>query len=232
MKHTILIFVMVVCTLFFTGARAEQIRQITWETLIPPHLVSVDPLADFTQDQKDLVYWVINMLESLPKRGPETEEFYQEVDKAMPTLREAGIDIQDVMAKRNEIRTAINEGLNGQRIRIPGYLLPLEISGANVTEFLLVPYVGACIHVPPPPPNQIVHVKVVQKEGYTNRTLFDPVWVTGVISAKSMVKDLYLVDGSAGVNIGYTMQAIQIKPYETEKKGRSRTPPTDQRPME
>jgi len=233
MKFHILIFVMAACTLFTTAVRTEQVRQINWENLIPPHLLSVDPLAGFTQDQKDLVYWVINMLDSLPARGPETEEFYQEIDEAMPTLRKAGIDIQKVMAKRNEIRTTINEALNGQRIRIPGYLLPLEVSGANVTEFLLVPYVGACIHVPPPPPNQIVHVKVVRKEGYKTKSLYDPVWVTGVISAESMVKDLYLVDGSTGVNIGYTLQASQIKPYEmTKQKGRSRTPPTDQRPME
>ena len=143
------------------------------------------------------------MLETLPVRGPETEEYYQEIDKAMPTLREAGIDIQAVMAKRNEIRTAVNSDINGQHIRIPGYLLPLEVSGANVTEFLLVPYVGACIHVPPPPPNQIVHVKVIQKKGYKNKNLYDPVWVTGVISAQSMVKDLYLVDGSTGVDIGF-----------------------------
>jgi len=232
MKHNILVSVIVVCTLLFTAVRAEQIRQIKWENLIPPHLAVSDPLAGLTEDQKDLAYWVINMIEMLPARGPETEEFYEEVDKAMPTLREAGIDIQDVMAKRNEIRTAINADLNGQLIRIPGYLLPLEVSGANVTEFLLVPYVGACIHVPPPPPNQIVHVKTIKKEGYKTKSLFDPVWVTGVISAKSMVKDLYLVDGSSGVNIGYTMQASRIKPYETEKKGRSRSLPTDQRPME
>ena len=233
MKRNILIVVMVACTLFSAALRAEQIRQITWDTLIPLHLVSVDPLADFTQDQKDIVYWVINMLESLPPRGPETEEYYQEIDKAMPTLRKAGINIQEVLATRNKIRTTVNEDLNGQRIRMPGYLLPLEVSGANVTEFLLVPYIGACIHVPPPPPNQIVHVKVTKKGGYKTKSLYDPVWVTGVISAKSMVKDLYLVDGSAGVNIGYTMQASQIKPYEmTRQKGRSRTPPTDQRPME
>ena len=42
---------------------------------------------------------------------------------------------------------------------MPGYLLPLEFSGKLVSEFLLVPWVGACIHTPPPPPNQIVHVK-------------------------------------------------------------------------
>jgi hypothetical protein len=92
--------------------------------------------------------------------------------------------------------------------------LPLEISDTQVTEFLLVPYIGACIHVPSPPPNQIIHVRTPQRKGYRSESLFEPVWVTGVISAKSMVKDLFLVDGSAGIDIGYTMQANRIEPYD------------------
>jgi hypothetical protein len=102
----------------------------------------------------------------------------------------------------------------GKMSRMPGYLLPLEVNQDKVTEFLLVPYVGACIHVPPPPPNQIVHVKVLKKDGYRNNALFDPVWVTGTIHIKSINKELYLVDGSAGIDIGYSMQASQIAPYE------------------
>ncbi|MBI2319708.1 MAG: DUF3299 domain-containing protein, partial [Betaproteobacteria bacterium] len=48
--------------------------------------------------------------------------------------------------------------LNGARIRIPGFIVPLENSRGQITEFLLVPYFGACIHTPPPPSNQIIHV--------------------------------------------------------------------------
>ena len=88
------------------------------------------------------------------------------------------------------------------------------MSGVKVTEFLLVPYIGACIHVPPPPPNQIVYVKTTARKSYNSKQLYDPVWVTGIISVQSIVKDLYLVDGSAGVDIGYTMLANLIEPYE------------------
>ena len=56
----------------------------------------------------------------------------------------------------------MNPALDGKTIRIPGYVLPLEFSGSKVTEFLLVPWVGACIHTPPPEPNQIVYVKARQ----------------------------------------------------------------------
>ena len=132
----------------------------------------------------------------------------------MADLKKAGIDIVKVMAKYKETRTSVVKALNGQQVRIPGYFLPLELSDTKLTEFLLVPYIGACIHVPPPPPNQIVYVRTPQKKGYSSKNLYEPVWVTGVITAKSMVKDLYLADGSAGVNIGYTMQAKRIEPYK------------------
>ena len=204
----------IICILLYLPALAEQVRQLSWEDLVPAELLADDPLADLTQEQLDLVVWVVNTLDSLPPRGRDTEDLYREIDEAIPQLKEAGIEITELMAKREQLRTTMVEELNGQRVRIPGYLLPLEMSDTKVKEFLLVPYIGACIHVPPPPPNQIVHVKIVQKEGYRVKTMYEPVWVSGEISVKSMVKDLYLVDGSAGVNIGYTMQANRIEPYK------------------
>ena len=204
----------IICTLFYLPALAEQVRQLLWEDLVPAHLLSDDPLAGLTQEQLDLVVWVVNTLDSLPPRGPDTEEFFREIDETIPQLKEAGIDINELMAKRKILQTSIVEELNGQRVRIPGYLLPLEVSATKVTEFLLVPYIGACIHVPPPPPNQIIYVKIGQNKSYKSKNLYEPVWVTGIIAAKSMVKELYLVDGSAGVDIGYSMQANRIDPYK------------------
>jgi hypothetical protein len=209
MKKIALAFI--IMTTLFTPVLAEEIRQLGWKDLIPKHLNSQDPLAGLTQIQKDAVIWAINMLESLPEREP--EEYYKEIEKAMPSLKEADIDIINVMQKRKEIQTAIVEDLHGRLVRMPGYLLPLEIIGAKVTEFLLVPYIGACIHVPPPPPNQIVYVKSI-KEAYRHKGLNDPIWVTGKISVKSMTRDLYLVDGSANVSIGYALEARLVEPYK------------------
>ena len=214
MKKYIHALIIIACTITYLPAHTEQVRQLSWEDLVPAHLLSEDPLADLPQDKRELVYWVINTLQSLPERGEDTEEFYKEVDETIPTLKKWGIDITKLMAKIKEIQTSMVKELNGQRIRIPGYLLPLEVSRTKVTEFLLVPYIGACIHVPPPPPNQIIHVNVSYKEGYRSKALYEPVWVTGVIAVKSMVKDLYLVDGSAAIDIGYTMQAKNIEPYK------------------
>jgi hypothetical protein len=204
----------IIYTLLYLPVMAGQVRQLSWDDLIPAYLLSADPLANLSQEEKDLAYWVIYTLETLPERSPETEEDYQEIDKAMPALKKAGIDIDEVMAKRKEIHTSIVKELNGQQVRIPGYLLPLEVSASRVTEFLLVPYIGACIHVPPPPPNQIVYVKIVPKKGYKSKRLYEPVWVTGTIKARSLAKNLYLVDGSADIDIGYTVQAKRVEPYK------------------
>ena len=214
MKKHIRTLSIIICSLFYLQAFAEPVRQLSWEDLVPAHLLAEDPMAKLTEEQKNMVYWVINTLDNLPDRGPQTEEYYREIDKAIPELRKSGIDITELMAKRKKLQTAIVEELNGQSVRIPGYLLPLEMYDTKIKEFLLVPYIGACIHVPPPPPNQIVHVKIVQKEGYRIKTMYEPVWVCSEISVKSMVKDLYLVDGSSGVDIGYSMQANRIEPYK------------------
>jgi len=214
MKKYILVSLMAACTLLYLPAQAQQVRQLTWNDLIPANLPGEDPVAKLSKEQQEMVYWVIQTLEMLPKRSPRTEEYYKEIDAAMPALRKAGIDIQKVIAKRKAIQNSVVKELDGQRVRIPGYLLPLEMTGTKATEFLLVPYVGACIHVPPPPPNQIVYVKMADGHGYDPKKIFEPVWVTGEISVKSVAKNLYLVDGSSGINIGYSLQASKIAPYK------------------
>ena len=214
MKRFIQILIVIGCAVFYIQAHGGQVRQLTWDDLIPAHLLSVDLLAGLTEEQQDLVIFIINTLDTSSYPESEKEYLDNEIDKAKADLRKAGIDIGKLIAKYKELQTSIVESLNGKSVRIPGYFLPLELSDAKATEFLLVPYIGACIHVPPPPPNQIIQVKTAPQNGYQSKNLFEPVWVSGTITAKSLVKDLYLVDGSADVNIGYSMQAFKIEPYE------------------
>ena len=93
----------------------------------------------------------------------------------------------------------MNPALDGRTVRIPGYLLPLEFSGKRVTAFLLAPWVGACIHTPPPPPNQIVYVKL--KKPFNLKSMADPYWVTGRMSTKVWTSDMadsdYVMTGDA-----------------------------------
>ena len=104
-----------------------------------------------------------------------------------------------------------NKRLDGQFVRIPGYALPLEHKDIGVKELLLVPYVGACIHVPPPP-NQTVYVKL--SDPYTVKNLYEPVWITGHLSMKDVTKSLSLVDGNTGVDIGYRLDGVEVVSFE------------------
>lgn len=218
MKKRFQTSLIIFCTLLYLPVQAEQIRELAWKDLIPAHLRSQKPFAKvnakLTPEQQEELYWIIDIRELRAMGGMKDKDtLAEEIEKEMPELKRAGIDIKKEIAKRNEIRKSVNKELNGQRVRMGGYLLPLEVSGTEVVEFLLVPWIGACIHVPPPPPNQIIHVKAEKGVGYKSRNLYDAVLVTGVISARSIVKDLFLKDGSANIDIGYTMRANRIEPY-------------------
>lgn len=100
---------------------------------------------------------------------------------------------------------AVVSELNGKRVRIGGYVVPLDFESTNVKEFLLVPFIGACIHVPPPPPNQIIYVKA--EKGFDVSGSFDPVYVTGTIKTSSQYTGL--------AETGYSIDAEKV---ETRKE--------------
>ena len=97
------------------------------------------------------------------------------------------------------------EELNNKLVRLPGYILPTEYDQeGQVTDFLLVPYLGACIHMPPPPPNQIVYVQSATAADYGG--MWRPVWVTGIMKAETYINSLG--------NTAYSMELKGWEPYE------------------
>jgi len=99
----------------------------------------------------------------------------------------------------------VNPELDGAWVRIPGFVVPLRTeSDGTIVEFLLVPYFGACIHVPPPPPNQIVYVRMKGPGG--PKTMMDAVWLTGRMSTKVSRSDL--------ASAAYTLEAEHVEPYQ------------------
>ena len=152
----------------------DEVRTLEWEELMPK---GWDPAVE-------LELLLGDFEQDLPDDDVRAEELY------------------DAYLSAARLAPVISE-LDGQRVRIPGFVVPLDFEGTETSEFLLVPYFGACIHVPPPPANQIVYVKAL--ESYPLDALFDPVWVTGVISTQAYQNEV----GDAG----YTMQATLVEPY-------------------
>ena len=117
----------------------------------------------------------------------------------------------DEIERRNKL---VVNNLDGRLVRIPGYALPLETSATAVTEFLLVPSIGACIHTPVPPPNQMVFVKLNQS--YQAKRLYDPVWITGRIKIEHNKKAVVYSDGKSGVESSYTLMSVKVAPYKSQ----------------
>ncbi len=95
--------------------------------------------------------------------------------------------------------------LNGRKVKIPGFVVPLEMEGEVMSEFLLVPYFGACIHVPPPPANQVVHVRAGNEETVASRSWWQTVWVIGRMSLEQNRSDL--------ASANYLITAETVEPY-------------------
>ena len=199
-------------------ATALQVRQLGWADLVEK-IEFEDPFEALTPDQLGDLGMVARVRQLQAAGRQVSEGTIKEMEEATLRLEKGGVDIEGLMARRSEIRElrrqrahAVVEHLNGKQIRMPGYALPLEYTDKKITEFLLVPWVGACIHTPPPPPNQIVYVKL--ENGIENAGRFTPVWVTGEMTVKAATKNLYLVDGSSGIDVGYSLRASQVEPYK------------------
>ncbi len=99
--------------------------------------------------------------------------------------------------------------LDGTLVRVPGFIIPLEDNEQSVSEFLLVPFPMACIHVPAPPPNLIVHVKM-EKGKKVPVNFYDPVWARGQLKIQR-TQNMY-------TEASYFMTGLVVEPYRPDKK--------------
>lgn len=131
------------------------------------------------------------------------ELFWEDMIPPNYIAPETSVDHAGTMSQQS-LDAPVVQSLNGKLVKIPGFVVPLEGDNALTTEFLLVPYFGACIHVPPPPPNQIVYVTF--SKGVSIPNLYDAVWITGTLSTESWKGEL--------ATVGYTLTGISLSPYD------------------
>ena len=116
-------------------------------------------------------------------------------------------DLQQLNIRTGQMPARLKQ-LDGTVVRIPGYIIPLEDSEQSVSEFLLVPYPLACIHVPAPPPNLIVHVKM-DKGKKVDFDFYEPVWTQGQLKIQR-TKNVY-------TESSYFMTGLIVEPYQYKK---------------
>jgi hypothetical protein len=110
----------------------------------------------------------------------------------------------DIAVEDGPQSTPLTREYDGKRVRIPGYVVPLEYDQTGMRSLILVPYIGACVHVPPPPANQLIYVK--PDEPYRDGGLFEAVFVTGTFRAAMTDTEI--------TEVGYTIESPVITPYE------------------
>ena len=139
--------------------------------------------------------------ELIPKDWDPLKQFR---DKGTGSVQEGSVRELAMMRELREVldNAPTRGDLDGARLKLPGYVVPLEQARGEIKEFLLVPYFGACIHSPPPPSNQIVHV--VLSTARPLRTM-DVVWASGTIKVRRQ-------DSPMGVS-GYAMDGSTVEPY-------------------
>jgi hypothetical protein len=165
-----------------TGSRAaDPPTELKWAQLMPP-AEAVSPLKP-----KTFFSGSTTSTDGGPPPPPLAEGNWMSIKRRQP-----GADLPP---------RVVNE-LDGKHVRIGGYVVPLDFESTTVKEFLLVPFVGACIHVPPPPANQIIYVKA--EKGFEVAGQFDPVTVTGTIKTEPAFTGL--------ADTGYSIEAESVEP--------------------
>jgi hypothetical protein len=201
------------------AALAESPRLIGWDTLTVRLSPADNPFATLTPEQLESLADVAALRDRKGRGVALTDKELALERAALARLQQGGVDADRLLAQRDAVAAkqralegAVNSTLDGQEVRLAGYLLPLEFAGKAVSEFLLVPWSGACIHTPPPPANQVIHVKA--DKPFPVQAMFDAVWVTGRLVTRASRPSVYITDGTTQVDAGYAMQASVVEAYK------------------
>ncbi len=159
-------------------------------------ILVISPLA-YSGEYKE-VSWDDLMPKGWMPSAPQELEFFE--DEAFDN---GALGSQLEALPKTEVAPVV-QSLDEQKLKLPGYIIPIKYNAGSVSEFLLVPYVGACIHTPPPPENQIVYVSL--KKPMATNDMWAPVWVSGVMKVKLSMTEL--------ATAGYHMTEAVTKAYE------------------
>lgn len=215
MKH---IFVMLILGLVLLNA--GEYKHIDWSNLQGKMEAYDDPFKALNEDQiyHLSIYARITEMEKVsPKRV--SEGMRDEAKKAEATLKKEGIDVSYLLSQREHIKnmrtkaaSTVNADLNNTNISMSGFMLSLEFNKGMTKKFLLVPTVGACIHTPPPPLNQIVFVETTKPIEAGSR--FKAVTVSGKMITENMSNNLFLVDGESDIKSGYRILTDDVVDFK------------------
>ncbi len=217
MKKYLLILLIGLTSAMFVQA---QPMQIGWQDLQGKVAPYQDPFSDLTEDQlyNLSVYGRVTEMKKMFPSYDLSESMIKEAEDAKAQLIKENVDIDEmfaqrkiIMEKRKKAALVTNDLLANREIEMSGYMLALEFDNGEVSEFLLVPTIGACSHKPVPPANQLIYVKA--KEAIKTGSPYLPVKITGTLRITPSTQDLYLVDGKREISMAYSLDNAIVEPY-------------------
>ena len=183
MKSSSIKYVLILTLAFSVSAEKTTYKEIQWVELMPP------------EDIKAL-YNPPKELFDIPE-GSEDDEISDQVFDTLMKTMDSGY--QEALSS-----TKIIESLNKAQIKIPGFVVPVKIEGDRTTEFFIVPYFGACMHYPPPPPNQTIFAKY--ETGFYLNKIYEPYVFSGMLTTTIMENEIAVA--------AYYLQIKHIEDYK------------------
>ncbi len=188
---------------------AAEGKLVHWDELATSVEPFDDPFLDMSLEQKSDLRDVL-LSRDATAQGRTEPALSEKADAALERLVAAGLDPDYlleqrlvVMERRREAATGVASTFLDQEVLLDGYVLPLQYEAGRVVEFLLVPWVGACIHTPPPPPNQIVHISY--PAGLVLERRFEAVRLSGLLRHEPAEHTLFLIDGSRQIRASFSL---------------------------
>lgn len=181
MKLSLIKYVLILAFVFSVGAEKTAYKTIQWVELMP-------------KEDIEALYNPPDALFDIPEgsEGDVSSEVFSTLMQAMDN------DYQNALSS-----TKIIETLNNTKVKIPGFIVPVNIEGDKATEFFIVPYFGACLHYPAPPPNQTIYAKY--KPGFSLENIYEPFQFSGLLTTSIKENEI--------ATAAYHLQVAEVEGY-------------------
>ncbi|KIC47242.1 hypothetical protein RA28_06150 [Ruegeria sp. ANG-S4] len=198
---------------------------LTWDRLPDPSAQSFeDPYRDLSPEQFDSILYVVRLRRNLQQEFGSTEErqnWQQRLQETEGELVEKGIDVdwlldqrEVVTERRRKAGTAGNPQFDGQTVTLTGFAIPAPNDPDGQPVAYLVPERGMCSHMPPPPPNQMIRVRL--NGDWTPGYFHEPVRLTGTLRIEPSMQSMMVVDGLVPMNATFQLETDSVETLETE----------------
>ena len=214
MRSITLYFSAIVIMISASSVNADEIVHMDWSRLIDKSVQDYDdPYRDLSQEQLINFVTVAQLLEKA-EQGDSIDK--EQLSRKTASLTAEGIDVDYLIAQRwivaeRRERAAVsgNKAVDGREVILSGFVIVAPVDTDGTSTAYLVPERGMCSHTPPPPPNQMVLLRLPNK--WQPRALYQPVRVAGLLSIEPSTHTVQLVDGPISMHATFSMTVSTIE---------------------